>query len=269
MTQNAEGPPEADAAQQNERLLGAAMRQRRSTLPPEELRRRYIQLGELVLLEQIRAEAERLDIADSALPVASFARLDADEVARRVGKTRGSITNLFGSQAAFQLATMMVGIDEFVDIGGVHEVDYPAPSAYPDPEGWLQALAHVECDRGPHHGQPPTGYAARWTLWASLLPHAIWSTHMATVSTAEFENWTRWIERELLQPALDHFGFEIAPPFQKHDLALALAHTIEGLWLSQAIVTHYGIGNGISPNQAAINALTMLWRGATQRAPSQ
>jgi AcrR family transcriptional regulator len=261
-----EGPTEVGAAERDERLLGAAMRRRRSTLPPEELRRRYIELGELVLLEQIRSEAAQLDTAVSSMPLASFAQLDADEVARRVGKTRGSITNLFGSQAAFQLATMTIGLDDFVDMGGIGEVEYQAPAAHADAESWLEALAHTESSRGPRHGHAPTGYAARWTLWASLLPHAVWSTRIAEVSATEFESWTRWIQHELLQPALEHFGFEIAAPFHAHDLALAMAHTIEGLWLSQAIVEQYTLGDGITPEQAARTALTLLWRGATQPA---
>ena len=55
-------------------------------------------------LRQIRDDSVALDA--SALPVGPFARLDANAVAAQDGKTRGAITNLFGSQAAFQAATM-------------------------------------------------------------------------------------------------------------------------------------------------------------------
>jgi hypothetical protein len=262
---DAEEPANA-ATERNERLLGEAMRRRRSLLRPEELRRRYIELGERVLLEQIRAEAHDLDASESATPLSSFARLDAGDVAQRVGKTRGSITHLFGSQAAFQSATMMIGFDDFVDIGGVAEVDYPGPDAFPDVERWLEAIARIESGRGPRHGEPATGYAARWTLWVSLLPYGVWSTRIAEPSATEFENWTRWIQHELLEPALEHFRSEIAPPFRTQDLALAMANTIEGLWLSQAIVDQYALGDGVSRERAATNALTMLWRGATRAA---
>jgi AcrR family transcriptional regulator len=266
---DADGPTEAPESVRDARLLGEAMQRRRSTLPPEELRRRYIELGELVLLQQIRAEAEEIDGSDVATPLAAFARLDAGEVARRVGKTRGSITNLFGSQASFQAATMLFGFSDFEDMGGVREVEFPAPVAFPDPESWLEALAHVESARGPHRGRELTGYAARWTLWASLLPYAVWSARIADESTSEFENWTRWILRSLLEPALAHFGCEIVPPYQSHDLALAMAHTVEGLWLSQAVTSRYTVGDGMTPERAATNALTMLWRGATGPAASR
>jgi hypothetical protein len=257
-------PPEGE--QREERLLGEAMRRRRSTLQPDELRRRYIQLGELVLLEQIRADAEKLDAPENGTPLGSFARLDAGEVAGRVGKTRGSITNLFGSQAAFQFATMTLGIADFEDVGGVREVTYPAPSEYADPESWLEAVARIDSERGPLHGRAPTGYAARWTLWVSLLPHGVWSKRIAGPSGSEFENWTRWIHSELLEPALSHFGLEMAPPFQAGELALAMANAIEGLWLSQAMIERYSVGDGLSVERAARNALTMLWRGATRPA---
>ena len=76
----------------------------RSTLPKEQARRRYVELAGLVVLEQIREDSERLD--REALPVGPFARLDANKVAAREGKTRGAISNLFGSQAALQAETM-------------------------------------------------------------------------------------------------------------------------------------------------------------------
>ena len=82
----------------------------RSTLPKSEARRRYIEMGELVVLEQIRKkDAKKLD--DGAVAVGPFARLDAEDVAARDGKTRGAITNLFGSQAAFQAETMALALD--------------------------------------------------------------------------------------------------------------------------------------------------------------
>ena len=70
---------------------------RRSNLPKDEARRRYVELAGLVVLEQIREDSERLD--RESLPVGPFARLDANRVAAREGKTRGAISNLFGSQA--------------------------------------------------------------------------------------------------------------------------------------------------------------------------
>ena len=94
----------------------------RSTLPKDEARRRYIELAELAVLEQIRADAETLD--RESIPVGPFARLDANALAASVGKTRGSITNLFGSQAALQAETMDLAMSarDWID-----RIEYPEP----------------------------------------------------------------------------------------------------------------------------------------------
>ena len=243
------------------------MRRRRSRLPADEARRHYIRLGEDVLLEQIRADAEALDAGDeeTGVPLGPFTRLEAGAVAARVGKSRGAITNLFGSQAAFQFASMTITARDFEDMGGVREVAYPAPAAFADAESWLAAFAGVEHARGPRHGTSPApGYAARWTLWLSLLPYGVSSARIAEPSVAEFENWARWIERELLVPALEHFELEVAPPFRHADLALAIANLVEGLWLSQCLLAEYALEDGVPTETAARHALLMLWRGATR-----
>ena len=73
----------------------------RSTLSKDAARRRYIEIGELAALEQIYKDSKMLD--DLAIAVGPFARLDAGAVAARDKKTRGAITNLFGSQTNFQV----------------------------------------------------------------------------------------------------------------------------------------------------------------------
>ena len=75
-------------------------KQKRSRLPRSEARQRYVEIGELVALKQIKSDARALD--NQTIAIGPFARLDAGAVAARDGKTRGAITNLFGSQAAFQ-----------------------------------------------------------------------------------------------------------------------------------------------------------------------
>ena len=54
--------------------------------------------------QQIKRDSEALD--RRSIAVGPFARLDAGAVAERDGKTRGVISHLFGSQAAFQAETM-------------------------------------------------------------------------------------------------------------------------------------------------------------------
>ncbi len=56
----------------------------RSTLPKAEARQRYVEIGELVVLEQIAQDAKVLD--QGALAVGPFARLDAAVVAARTGR---------------------------------------------------------------------------------------------------------------------------------------------------------------------------------------
>jgi hypothetical protein len=63
---------------------------------------------EIVALQQIQKDSKILD--NQAIPVGPFARLDANAVAAQHGKTRGAITNLFGSQTAFQAETMALAL---------------------------------------------------------------------------------------------------------------------------------------------------------------
>ena len=72
-----------------------------------------------------------------SIAVGPFARLDAGAVAGRDGKTRGVISNLFGSQATFQAETM----ERALDAGDwIEQLDYPAPADHPDAGAWLDAF---------------------------------------------------------------------------------------------------------------------------------
>jgi hypothetical protein len=122
-------------------------------LSKDEARRRYVEQAELAVLEQLREDAGRLD--SDELAVGPFARLDANALAAREGKTRGAITNLFGSQAALQTATMALALDAAEELGsGTH----PAPADHADPEDWVDAFFADQAAAGP--ATPPT---LRWT----------------------------------------------------------------------------------------------------------
>ncbi len=82
------------------------------------------------MLEQIRKDAELLD--SDAIAVGPFARLDANAVAARDGKTRGAITNLFGSQAAFQAETMALALNAG---DWIEPIEFPAPADFPTRRG--------------------------------------------------------------------------------------------------------------------------------------
>src|SRR4249920_151520 len=123
---------------------------RRSLLPPDEARKRYVQLAETVVLKQIQSDASRLDREDDERreAVGPFAKLNAEKVAASAdGKSRGAITNLFKSQRQFQLQVMASVLDD-------PEVDVfvpPDPAGFDDVVDWIDAVATAESARGPRH----------------------------------------------------------------------------------------------------------------------
>ena len=140
---------------------------RRSTLPKDEAQRRYIEIGELVVLEQIKRDADWLD--DHPIAIGPFARLDAGAAAAHDGKTRGVISNLFGSQAAFQAETMALALSaaDWID-----RIQYPEPAAFPDAEAWVDALLADESARGPRHAADPViDFGTLWALWLGVVPY--------------------------------------------------------------------------------------------------
>lgn len=230
---------------------------RRSTLPKDEARQRYVKAGELVALEQIRADAADLDMRGIA--VGPFARLDAGAVAARDGKTRGAITNLFGSQAAFQAETMSLALSvaDWID-----QIEYPAPAGYRSAEAWLNDLLAGESARGPQHGAEPTGsYGFLWALWLSTVPYGIWSERVSAPSMAEHQQWVIKLERTLRE-AVRHFGLSLRRGTSAKDLAAALASLVEGVWLNQCLTGRHP-GRPSEPIAAALRRSgLLLWRGA-------
>jgi hypothetical protein len=235
---------------------------RRSTLPREQARRRYVAMGELAVLEQIRRDAERA--ADALLPVGPFARLDANAVAARDGKTRGAITNLFGSQAAYRAETMAQALNAEDWIAAI---EHPAPEGFADAEEWLDALLAGESARGPEHGaEPAVGYGSLWALWLSTVPYGLWSEGIAEPSMDEYRETLGRLE-DVLRRALRHFDVSLRDGVEVGDLAFALASAIEGAWLNQCLTGRHPA----DPSEPIATALRrtgrLLWRGATEPAP--
>jgi hypothetical protein len=230
----------------------------RSTLPKDEARRRYVELAELKVLEQIKRDSELLD--EQAIPVGPFARLDANAVAAHDGKTRGAITNLFGSQAAFQAETMalVLSVGDWIDL-----IEYPAPEDFETADAWLDAFFAGESERGPQHGGEPTvGYGTLWALWLSTVPYGIWSEKVQGPSMDEHAQWIASLERELAH-ALEHFGLELREGTTLNDLAGAVASLIEGVWLNQCLTERHPS----RPSEPIVAMLRrsgrLLWLGAT------
>jgi hypothetical protein len=144
-----------------------ARKRERSTLPKEAARRRYIEIGELVALEQIRKDAKLLD--GGATAIGPFARLDANAVAARDGKTRGTISNLFGSQAAFQAETMALALnaDEWVD-----GPRFPAPADFPRPTHGSTPCWPAGPRAAVHGAKPTLNDGFLWALWLGTYPMA-------------------------------------------------------------------------------------------------
>jgi hypothetical protein len=234
---------------------------RRSTLPKDEARRRYVEIGELAVLEQIKRDSEQLD--DRAIAIGPFARLDAGAVAARDGKTRGVISNLFGNQAAFQAETMALALDAG---DWVARIEYPEPAGFPDAESWLDAFLAEESARGPQHdSRPEVDFGTLWALWLAAVPYGLWSEEVARPSMAEHVQVIEQVE-QALAGAMDHFGLEPAEGATVNDLACAMANLVEGVWLNQCLTT----AHPTDPEQPIATALRrggrLLWRGATRPA---
>ena len=231
---------------------------KRSTLPREEARRRYVEIGQLAALRQIRADAERLD--DRSIAVGPIARLDANAVAAEDGKTRGAITNLFGSQGAFRAETMarMLNAEEALD-----RVDYPAPSDFATADAWVDAFFALEAARGPRHGaEPAVDYASLWALWLSAVPYGLWSEQVSEPSVNEYRHGVALLER-VLGEALDRFALTLRDGVTLTDLAYAISSLVEGAWLSQCLTTRHPSEASQPIAEVLVRSGRMLWRGAT------
>jgi hypothetical protein len=245
----------------NHGAQAAAPAPRRSTLPKHEARLRYVEIGELVALEQIRKDSEVLD--RQSIPVGPFARLDAGAVASHDGKTRGAITNLFGSQAAFQAETMALALRAG---DWIAQLEYPEPQGFAGADEWLDAFLARESARGPTHGgEPALSYAFLWTLWLSAVPYGLWSERIAGPSMAEHVQWVRRLGK-VLGEALAHFSLRLREDVTLDDLAGAVASTIEGVWLNQCLTAQHPTDPGEPIATVLQRAGRLLWRGAVESA---
>ncbi len=225
----------------------------------QEARQRYVEIGELVALEQIKRDSETLDL--TSIAVGPFARLDANEVAARDGKTRGVISNLFGSQAAFQAATMSLALHSR---DWIAQIQYPEPAEYDTAGSWLDAFFASESKRGPSRGgRPKTNYGSVWALWLSAVPYGMWSEQIRRPSMEEHVQWLEKLE-QVLESALDRFGASLREGVTVNDLACAFASLIEGVWLNQCMTTRHPS----DPSEPIATSLRrsgrLLWAGATE-----
>jgi hypothetical protein len=136
--------------------------------------------------------APRFALDEHAIAVGPFARLDANAVTARDDKTRGAITNLFGSQAAFQAETMARALSAG---DWIERIEHPDPAAYDNADEWVDALFAGESERGPHHdAEPAVSYAFLWALWLSAVPYGLWSERISAPSMDEHVQFVRRLE---------------------------------------------------------------------------
>ena len=214
-------------------------------------------MGSLVALEQIQKDSQLL--GEGTLAVGPFARLDAEAVAAHDGKTRGAITNLFGSQAAFQTAAMALALDaqEWVE-----SIEFPAPQDFGDAEDWLDALLAAESARGPTHCvKPAAEHGLVWALWLSAVPYGIWSEEIARPSVAEYVQTVRKLEQVILN-AFDRFELTVQPGTSINDLACAIVSLTEGVWLNQCLTKRHPCDKAEPVGTMLRRGGRMLWRGA-------
>jgi hypothetical protein len=231
----------------------------RSTLPKPAARQRYVEMGELAALEQIRKDSQTLDAGSIA--VGPFARLDAGAVAAQDGKTRGAITNLFGSQAAFQVETM----DSTLSAEGwIANLELATPADFPTAEDWLDSLLAGESARGPRHGsEPVVDYGFLWALWLSTIPYGLWSERVREPSMDEHVQLLHLLE-DVCAGALGHFGLRLRADTTVNDLACAIASMIEGVWLNQCLTTQHPTDPDEPIATVLRRAGRLLWRGAVE-----
>lgn len=231
----------------------------RSRLPKAEARRRYVEIGELVTLAQIRKDARLLD--SGACAVGPFARIDANDVAAHDGKTRGAVTNLFGSQAAFQAETMALALNAE---RWIEQIEFPAPADFASAEAWFDAALAGLSERGPAHGaEPAVNHGFLWALWLSAVPYGLWSEQVSRPSMAEYAQWLRRLE-DVLGQALRHFGRTLRAGTTINDLACAIASAIEGVWLNQCLTERHPCDQAEPIATLLLRSGRLLWRGALE-----
>ncbi len=242
----------------------------KTRLKRDEAEERYVRAGELEVFRQLQRDGRAMDEAlahDRAIAVGPFSRLRADVVIDELGKTRGAINNLWGSQQAFRAAVMGVFLN---DTGlGLDEVDYPDPSTSRTLERWIERLADVEVSRGPRHDMPPENrYGLRWAAWLGLVPYGIWSKRVARASIDEYRQGAERYASEVLAPALEHFGLELRTGVTQLDLAVACCSMIEGFWLNACLTGDDPAGRKAPIGAALAASLSLLLHGATVSRPA-
>lgn len=221
--------------------------------------------GELEVFRQLQRDATTLDEAlpdERATAVGPFARLRTEAVSDELGKTRGAINNVWGSQEAFRAAIMGSFLN---DAGiGLEEIERPAPEDADDLDTWIARWVEVEATRGPSHMMEPANrYGLRWAAWLGLAPYGLWSETVATASLDEYKTSVRHIGHEVLAPAFRRFGLALVDDISLDDVAVSVVSAIEGHWLNACLTDRDPIGRRAPITRSLATTLRTIIRGAT------
>ena len=237
----------------------------RERLPRRDAEQTYLRAGELAVYRQLLRDAADLDASleqGGSIAVGPFARLRTDIVVDQLGKTRGAINNLWGSQAGFREAIFDTFLNDTTL--GVEDVAYPDAGDCADLDEWIRRWAEAEYERGPRHGGAPENrYGLRWAAWLALVPYGIWSERVAGPSMREYRDSVAHTAAAVLAPALEHFGLRVVAPATLDDLAVAAASAVEGFWLNASLTDRDPIGRDATVVSALATTLRLLVRGAT------
>jgi hypothetical protein len=239
----------------------------RKRLPRQAAHQQYIQAGEMEVLRQLQRDARALDAEmpeKAALALGPFARVSAEAVLGDLGKTRGAINHLWGSQEAFRAAVMNGFLND--DTLGMESVTVPEPQDSGSVEEWIGRVAAMELARGPQHGGTPVqSYGFRWAAWLGLAPYGLWSKAVAESSLQEYRHRVGMVDEEILQPGLRHFRLRLASGVSAADLAIAFVSTVEGFWLNACLTSEDPLARKQPLVKSLTTALLILVRGATSR----
>jgi hypothetical protein len=239
-----------------------ARRERLSRSTAEET---YVRAGELEVFRQLRRDALALDRSggDGVMALGPFARISTTAVVGELGKTRGAINHVWGSQEAFRAAVMRSVVND-PDLGS-SDVVYPDPTDWTDLDGWVGALAATEVQRGPRHRMSPANrYGWRWVAWLGLVPYGIWSEELAAGSLTEYRASVQHYADHVVGPALDRFGRRLVDGTSLRDLAAAVASLIEGVWLNSSLTARDPLDGDRTIEDHLARSIRLLFRGATR-----
>jgi hypothetical protein len=146
----------------------------------------------------------------------------------------------------------------------IERIEYPDPADFATDQAWVDVFLLGQAARGPRHGaQPVVDYASLWVLWLSALPYGLWSEQIARPALEEHVLWVRQLE-QVLQRTLAHFDMMLREGITLSDLACAMAHLIEGVWLNQCLTERHPQESGELIAAVMLRSGRMLWNGATQ-----